>query len=220
MTTHEISNETRSRRALLGGLLGGLAAWAAAAVGRVDPTAAAAGDPIRMGRLNKASSTATTLQTKTSGAAYQVTQIGGGAAVKGVATSGRAVMGVAGTNGTGVWGSSPNHFGVHGVSDAAIGVYGESAEGWAVQGWSYAGMAVYGESSTGIGVYGYSTTNYAGKFQGRTYTALYQDMNEMATPAAPPANMARTFVRDNGSGKTQLCVRFPTGDVQVIATEP
>ena len=67
---------------------------------------------------------------------------------------------------------------------------------------------------------GSMSSDYAGKFQGRTHTALYQDIDEMATPAAPPANMARTFVRDDGSGKTQLCVRFPTGDVQVIATEP
>ena len=27
------------------------------------------------------------------------------------------------------------------------------------------------------------------------------------------------FVGDNGAGKTQLCVRFATGAVQVIATE-
>jgi hypothetical protein len=39
-------------------------------------------------------------------------------------------------------------------------------------------------------------------------------------PSNPPANEARLFARDNGTGKTQLCVRFPTGVVQVIATEP
>jgi len=37
---------------------------------------------------------------------------------------------------------------------------------------------------------------------------------------APSANYGRIFTRDNGAGKTQLCVRFPTGAVQVIATEP
>lgn len=41
-----------------------------------------------------------------------------------------------------------------------------------------------------------------------------------ADPAAPSANRARFFARDNGSGKTQFCVRFPSGAVQVIATEP
>jgi archaellum biogenesis ATPase FlaH len=28
------------------------------------------------------------------------------------------------------------------------------------------------------------------------------------------------FAKDNGSGKTQLCVRFSSGAVQVIATQP
>jgi hypothetical protein len=39
-------------------------------------------------------------------------------------------------------------------------------------------------------------------------------------PAAPPANTARFYSRDNGAGKTQLVVRFPTGAIQVLATEP
>jgi hypothetical protein len=38
--------------------------------------------------------------------------------------------------------------------------------------------------------------------------------------AAPPANGARLYTRDNGSGKTQLVVRFHTGAAIVIATEP
>ena len=43
---------------------------------------------------------------------------------------------------------------------------------------------------------------------------------EIADPAAPAANRSRLYTKDNGSGKTQLVVRFPTGAVQVIATEP
>jgi hypothetical protein len=43
---------------------------------------------------------------------------------------------------------------------------------------------------------------------------------ERADPAAPAANQAVVYARDNGSGKTQLCVRFATGSVQVLATEP
>ena len=38
--------------------------------------------------------------------------------------------------------------------------------------------------------------------------------------AAPAANEARLYTRDNGSGKTQLVVRFNTGQVVVIATQP
>lgn len=39
-------------------------------------------------------------------------------------------------------------------------------------------------------------------------------------PSAPAANGARLFTKDNGSGKTQLVVRFASGATQVIATEP
>jgi hypothetical protein len=38
--------------------------------------------------------------------------------------------------------------------------------------------------------------------------------------AAPAANGARLYTRDNGSGKTQLVVRFNTGQVVVLATQP
>lgn len=48
----------------------------------------------------------------------------------------------------------------------------------------------------------------------------FQEMMEMTEPAAPGADKARLFVRDNGAGKTQLCVRFGTGAVQVLATQP
>lgn len=42
---------------------------------------------------------------------------------------------------------------------------------------------------------------------------------EIADPAAI-ASYGQIYFRDNGSGKMQFCVRFPTGAVQVIATEP
>ncbi len=47
-----------------------------------------------------------------------------------------------------------------------------------------------------------------------------QEFGEISDPAAPAANSARFYAKDNGSGKTQLVVRFPTGAVQVLATEP
>lgn len=43
---------------------------------------------------------------------------------------------------------------------------------------------------------------------------------EMTEPAAGAANSTRVYAKDNGSGKTQLCVRFASGDVQILATEP
>lgn len=46
------------------------------------------------------------------------------------------------------------------------------------------------------------------------------DFLEQADPAAPAANVGRLYARDDGGGKTQIVARFPTGAVQVIATEP
>lgn len=46
------------------------------------------------------------------------------------------------------------------------------------------------------------------------------EFTEMTAPSAGASNTARLFCRDNGSGKSQLCVIFATGAVQVIATEP
>jgi hypothetical protein len=43
---------------------------------------------------------------------------------------------------------------------------------------------------------------------------------EISDPGAPSANAAKLYIKDNGSGKTQLAVRFNTGAVQIIATEP
>ena len=48
----------------------------------------------------------------------------------------------------------------------------------------------------------------------------FAEIHESTDVSAPAANKVRLFARDNGSGKTQLCARFPTGAVQVIATEP
>jgi hypothetical protein len=51
---------------------------------------------------------------------------------------------------------------------------------------------------------------------------LYGDLilTEISDPDAPSSNKGRLYVRDNGSGKSQLVIRFPTGAIQVIATEP
>lgn len=48
----------------------------------------------------------------------------------------------------------------------------------------------------------------------------YMEFNEVSDPSAPSTNYGRLYMRDNGAGKTQLVARFPTGAIQVIATEP
>jgi hypothetical protein len=55
---------------------------------------------------------------------------------------------------------------------------------------------------------------------GPVFGADYLEGTEIADPDAPAADNARLYVRDNGAGLSQLVVRFPTGAVQVLATEP
>jgi hypothetical protein len=65
-------------------------------------------------------------------------------------------------------------------------------------------------------------TVVAGKDTGTPITLSaggYVEFLERSDPAAPASNNGRLYVRDTG-GKTQLVVRFPTGAIQVIATEP
>jgi hypothetical protein len=49
----------------------------------------------------------------------------------------------------------------------------------------------------------------------------FQEMVSVGLEPPPPTpGRGRVFMRDTGSGKTQLCVKFATGPVQVLATEP
>jgi hypothetical protein len=48
----------------------------------------------------------------------------------------------------------------------------------------------------------------------------YVEISEASEPDAPGITGGRLFVRDNGAGKSQLCIRFASGASQVIATEP
>jgi hypothetical protein len=217
--TESTQTAPRSRRALLAGAIGGLGVWAASAIGRVAPAEAAAGDPIRMGRLNRALGTQTILQTRSSGAAFLVRQASGATAIRGETTSGRAVVGYASSDGTGVWGDSRDHLGVKATSITGNAIEATSRTGW--------GALIESEFGTGLEVSGgnmgirVSTgTGYAGLFSGPIF-ADYQDLSQLSNdPPAPGPTNARVFARNNGAGKMQLCVRFPTGAVQVIATEP
>lgn len=80
----------------------------------------------------------------------------------------------------------------------------------------YGAEALVGQNSTALGI-NVKTTGSEQVAVG----ARHIELGEVAAePGAPAANTARLFVRDNGAGKTQLCVRFATGAIQVIATEP
>ena len=120
-----------------------------------------------------------------------------------------ATLGYSGGNSTGVLGSS----GSVPIAAAKTGVFGYAGQ-------DANSVGVRGESPAGFGIYGKTTgTGFAGYFNGKTFMSQFVEIAEIATPAAPGGNRARLFVRDNGAGKTQLCVLFPTGAVKVLATE-
>lgn len=62
--------------------------------------------------------------------------------------------------------------------------------------------------------------NTSGTVEFRIGPKGFLEFLEQTDPTAPSSNRAILYSKDNGAGKTQLCVRFPTGAVQVLATEP
>ncbi|NOZ27957.1 MAG: hypothetical protein GXP39_07895 [Chloroflexi bacterium] len=69
---------------------------------------------------------------------------------------------------------------------------------------------------TSAGDIGADTTSPAGKFDLNGDLVL----REMTTPSASPADALRLFARDDGTGKTQLCVIWDDGSVTTLATQP
>jgi trimeric autotransporter adhesin len=172
----------RSRRALLAGALGGLAAAAAAALGRPGSVRAAAGSTMIIGsEANNAGSANTQLLTNSDVVAFKLLQNGPGTALMGYATPATGAT-------RGVYGrvDSPNGFGVQarnagaagtGAAVQAIGVNNHgvdattddgdsyavrgvtnSGSGTAIYGYSPSGNAIVGQASGGVGVRGMSAT--------------------------------------------------------------
>jgi hypothetical protein len=219
-----------SRRALLAGALGGIGAWAASAIARTSRVQAADGATMLVGGEYTAN-TVTGLTATTEDAFYGTTT--SGIAIKGTSSTSNGLFGVSGTS-IAIWGhsdatdepacaarSAGHNTGVQGfsgqgsipTSPAKTGVFGYANQ-------DATSVGVRGESPTGFGIYGKTTgTGFAGYFNGKTFMSQFIEIAEMTTPAAPGGNRARLFVKDNGLGKTQLCVRFPTGAVKVLATE-
>lgn len=81
---------------------------------------------------------------------------------------------------------------------------------------------VHAGTGTGGTQFGDGAGNVVASFQsdGVINTTSYILGQEIVGPAAPAANQAILFFRDNGSGKTQLAVQFASGAVQVVATQP
>jgi hypothetical protein len=151
----------RSRRALLGGAIGGLAALAAQALGRPLSAKAANGDPIIIGQANSGADI-TSLSSTTPGEVALVVQggiglIGTGAQVGVRGEGGLTGNGVHGQGNfaAGVTGISNTSFGVSGGSTSAAGVHGESpVRGVHGVGSGPGGTGVFGVAVGGIGGHG------------------------------------------------------------------
>jgi hypothetical protein len=228
--TAQPDSKSTSRRAVLAGALGGIGALAAAAIGRASPVRGADGETVVVGGEFDAASVTGFNATNTT-ALYGASTSGIG--VRGDSSSSIGLYATSVSN-LAIWGhsaaasyaacaarSAGNGTGVEGYSGGGplppprpkTGVYGNANQ-------DIFSTGVYGLSDLGVGLRGKTTSGYAGYFEGRVYTNAFYELGEVANPAAPLANRARLFVRDNGSGKTQLCVRFHTGSVRVISTEP
>src|SRR5437667_2728668 len=137
--TASVENSTsrgraRSRRALLAGALGGVGAWAAAALGRASAVRAANGDPVLVGGTYTATSVTKISTTATNDAAFWGE----------------------GDNGVGLHGSSYAGTAILGSSTLGPGVTGTTSSGIAVDGNADTGYGVIGGSGTGVGVQGSS----------------------------------------------------------------
>ena len=166
-----------SRRSVLAGTIGGLAALAAAAIGRPAPTMAHDPDDVGLTLTNTALGTTTINMVSNVGdALHGKAPFSSGAGLRGTSAAGNGVFGVStGAGATSIYGLKEN---------AGTAVWGEITDptsGWgAVFGSTRgSGPGVIGESSgpgrgtwgralgTGDGIYGESTNGRGGRFKGK-----------------------------------------------------
>ncbi len=172
------ASQPRSRRAVLGGLVGGAVGLIASAVpgvpGGLRSVDAADGDPLILGTFNNTSSSTTVVQSTTPNitilSGFSGTNEGNGIGVAGESY---------GVHGRGVRGSAPSGRALEGISLTGRGVHGESDSGWGVYGRSdtshgvhgvgpaAGAVGVYGESSRGVALEGKTLTGYALQTTGR-----------------------------------------------------
>jgi hypothetical protein len=162
-----------SRRGLLAGTVGALAALAAHALGRPRPASAHDPDDVRLGGSNTATGVTTITNTALNGGAFSGLANGLGIGVYGSSPSGWGVFGVS-NSGNGVYGQAlnPNAHSIHGYKgNGGTAVWGEiqfaastdgavigttNGTGPGVFGFSDSGTGVLGTTASGVGVTGFS----------------------------------------------------------------
>jgi len=211
----------RSRRALLAGAVGGLAAFAAGAIGRAVPASAADPNDLVLGVYNDT--------------------LAGPTHLRNSGSNGSAFIGVATSTGDGVAGQAVSGSGINGVSHSGNGVRGEAIDGGATsimglkespgiavfgdvlsEDSGYAavygrhrghGPAVYGENmldgngasgvahGTGSGIYAQSDQGRGGLFVGKKAQIRLQP----STGASHPTSGAKGDLFVDKSGRLWFC---------------
>jgi hypothetical protein len=206
----------RSRRALLAGVVGGLGAWLASAAQRAMPAEAAVGDPIRIGQVTSGGGSSTEVRARTTQSVLRTVQVGGGTGIRVESTTGTAVKGMAGSRGTGVLGHSPNHIGVLATTDTGVSI---NARAFGTN-----SIALFGDArgTNALAVLALGPSHLDGDVTilGRLFVTDPVTFGPTSAPQSPSSGHVRLYARDNGWGKTQLCVQFANGKVQLLATEP
>jgi hypothetical protein len=193
-----------SRRALLAGLVAGLAAAVTGALGRAQPVSAHDPDDVRLGHSNTATSRTTVTNTL---------------------DNGQAIVGEA--SGIGLRGQSDFGTGVYG--HGYVGVFGSSATGDGVRGVSGSGPALRASSGTGYGIWGNTGSDTVPAIFGWAYgnnTGLQGYSGTGPLPASPfktgifaTADQDGTAVGVRGSSPTGRGGRF-TGKKAQIRLDP
>ena len=213
---NEAVDNPRSRRALLAGVVGGLGAWLVSAAQRAMPVEAGAGNPIVAGLSNSGGSFSTELRARTNKPTFRATQLGTGTGLTAETTTGRAVMATAGSRGTGVWAYSPDNVGVLAATDTGICVDARAS--------GVNSIALFGDArgTNALAVLAFGPSHFDGDVTvlGRLFVTQALTLGPTSAPPAPSSGNVRLFAKDDGAGKTQLCVQYANGAVERLTTEP
>lgn len=152
-------------------------------------------------------------------------ELGGAATITGAVTIGGNLQGTTGNGYLHMLGDSGATLGLR-LTDAGVLLLGTTVSSGAAAGWL--GLAngawLSAANNAGTSQLGIVRINSDNRVEFGPNRAIlfgqYLEAPEISDPAAPDANKGRLYFRDDGAGKTQLAVRFPTGAVQVLATEP
>jgi hypothetical protein len=234
MTPDTTSVPARSRRAIIMGALGGLAALAANAVRPLEARAGVDGDVV-LNTTNAGLSTTGIINSTNTATVFYAASNGAGNGLTGSSQSAIGVSGLSSTS-VGVFGSSQNDsVGVLGYSGGTnpptrlkTGVYGiatQDANSRGVWGTAYAGRGVFGEATSGLGVRGFAqsgvglsgeaTSGYALRTTGRvrldksagTATVAAGTATKQVTPGIDLTSTSAVVATLNGDAGGSVAVK-------------